>query len=231
MKVEKVLLSCIVTSVAVSLFSFISHAQGGWYTAEGESYYLTSTGALLKDRITPDNYYVDESGAWVSNSNINSDEMKIKSQSCRYIVFNKTSHYIELWQFGEKTHTFIATSGYSNGDKEYSGDKKTPEGEFLVCMKNPFSKYHLAIGVGYPTNEDAERGLASQIITLNQYQQIVDANMRGSYCWDTPLGGWIEFHGNRQITDLTSGCIGMRDEDIDILYSLVEVGDKIWIQP
>lgn len=87
------------------------------------------------------------------------------------------------------------------------------------------------MAINYPTLEDAERGIATGLISENQYNQIVNANLSGSYCWDTLLGGEIEFHGNRQPTDVTRGCIGMRDEDIEILYSLVELGDRVLIQP
>lgn len=112
-------------------------ARNGWYTIDEKSYYFSADGVLYADEITPDNYYVNADGEYVGNSEINPDEMQVKSQDCRYIVFNKSSHHIKLWQFVEKTHTFIASSGYADGDKEYEGDMKTPEGEFYICKKVP----------------------------------------------------------------------------------------------
>jgi len=206
-------------------------ARNGWYTINGKSYCFDSDGVLYTNEITPDNYYVNADGEYVDDSEIDPNEMSIKSKDCRYIVFDKSSHHLELWQFGEKTHTFIASSGYGVGDKEREGDMKTPEGVFYICKKVPNSSYYLGLAINYPTIEDAERGITTELISERQYNQVVNANLSGSYYWESPLGGVIEFHGNRQSTDVTSGCIGMRDEDIEILYGMVEVGDKVLIQP
>ena len=204
----------------------------GWHYIDGHEGYFYPEGILWRNKITPDDFYVDSSGYKVMDSEIDSEEMAIKSQSCRYIVFDKSSHHLELWQFGTKTHTFIVSAGYGVGDKEVEGDYKTPEGEFYVCKKVPNSTYHLGIGVSYPAIEDAERGLATGLISQKQYNGIVNANNAGTTPnWYTALGGEIEFHGNRQSTDATRGCIGMRNEDIAILYHQVSVGDRIWIKP
>lgn len=204
----------------------------GWHEVEGNEYYFSPAGILWRNIITPDNFYVDADGKKVTDSEIDPEEMVIKSQNCRYIVFGKSSHHLELWQFGEKTHTFIVSAGYGVGDKEVEGDGRTPEGEFYVCKKVPNSAYYLGIGVSYPSAEDAERGLATGLISQSQYNGIVNANNAGiTPNWYTNLGGEIEFHGNRQPTDATRGCIGMRTEDIAILYNQVSVGDKIWIKP
>src|SRR5262245_27660555 len=36
------------------------------------------------------------------------------------------------------------------GTKEIEGDRRTPEGEYLICVKNPESKFHLSLGLNYP---------------------------------------------------------------------------------
>jgi L,D-peptidoglycan transpeptidase YkuD (ErfK/YbiS/YcfS/YnhG family) len=203
----------------------------GWQSVGGKEYYYYPEGILWRNKITPDNFYVNADGEKVTDSEIDPEEMAVKSQNCRYIVFDKSSHHLELWQFGNKTHTFIVSAGYGIGDKEVEGDYKTPEGEFYVCKKVPNSSYHLGIGVSYPSIEDAERGLATGLISRGQYNKIVNANNAGiTPNWYTPLGGEIEFHGNRQPTDATRGCIGMRNEDIEVLYHQVRVGDRIWIK-
>jgi murein L,D-transpeptidase YafK len=40
------------------------------------------------------------------------------------------------------------------GDKEYQGDKRTPEGEYEINDKNPNSGYHKNLGVSYPNALD-----------------------------------------------------------------------------
>lgn len=204
----------------------------GWYRLNGERMYLEEEGNIWRGRITPDNLYVDHLGWKVTNSGIDEAMMAEKSKDCCYIVISKTSHFLERWEDGKKTHSFVISSGYHKGDKVLSGDMKTPEGEFYICRKVPHSNYHLALALNYPTIEDAERGLEMGLITKRQRDEIVYANERGGMPnWYTKLGGLIEIHGNRQPTDATRGCVGMRDEDIDILYPLMDVGDKVLILP
>ena len=204
----------------------------GWYRLNGEEMYLEEEGNIWRERITPDNIYVDDLGWKVLDSRIDEAMMAEKSQDCRYIVINKSTHYLERWENGEKTHSFIISSGYAKGDKEQSGDMKTPEGEFYVCYKVPWSSYHLGLALNYPTIEDAERGLAAGLITEKERDSIVRANERGmTPNFNTKLGGYIEIHGNRQIVNASQGCIGMRNEDVEILYSVTNVGDKVLILP
>ena len=201
----------------------------GWKTVNGKKRYYES-GKLQKNRVTPDNVYVDGNGDPVTGSGIDAEDMAKRSKNCRVIVVKKSTHFLELWENGKKKQSYVITSSEKKGDKEISGDMKTPEGEFYVCVKNPKSKYHLALGISYPEKEDAERGLKNGIITQEIYDQILAALEAGKQPnWYTGLGGAIEIHGNRQDTDMTRGCIGMRDTDLDILYNSVEVGDKILI--
>ena len=45
------------------------------------------------------------------------------------------------------------------GTKEREGDRRTPEGVYRVCFKNPKSRFHLSLGLDYPGAEDARRAL------------------------------------------------------------------------
>ncbi|MBQ7796083.1 MAG: L,D-transpeptidase [Lachnospiraceae bacterium] len=204
----------------------------GWYRLNGDTMYLEEEGNIWRERITPDNIYVDNLGWKVTESGIDEEEMAERSKDGRLIVISKSSHFLERWENGEKTHSFVISSGYAEGDKVRSGDMKTPEGEFYICKKVPNSAYYLALALNYPTIEDAKRGLEAGLITKSQYNSIVKANKNGQTPnWYTTLGGAIEIHGNRQITDATRGCVGMRNEDMKLLYSIMEVGDPVLILP
>lgn len=204
----------------------------GWYRLNGDTMYLEEEGNIWRERITPDNIYVDNLGWKVLESGIDEAEMAERSKDGRLIAISKSSHFLERWENGEKTHSFVISSGYGDGDKVKSGDMKTPEGEFYICRKVPNSQYYLALALNYPTIEDAERGLEAGLITKAQHKSIVNSNKRGQTPnWYTPLGGAIEIHGNRQITDATRGCVGMRNEDMKLLYSIMEVGDLVIILP
>jgi hypothetical protein len=53
-------------------------------------------------------------------------------------------------------------------DKIRAGDRRTPEGEFYICMKNSHSQFYLSLGLSYPNQKHAERGLRDGLITRGQ---------------------------------------------------------------
>lgn len=240
-KLKKILFGA---GVGVLFFGFPAYAEEnpvqtadwngtvGWVERDGSSVYVDTNGEICRNQITPDNVYVNEDGWKITDSGIDEELMKEKSSNGRCLVISKSSHFLECWEDGIKSYSFVIVSGRLSGDKQVEGDLKTPEGEFYICKKNPNSAYHLALALNYPTIEDAERGLQAGLITQNQYYSIIKANERGETPnWYTALGGEIEIHGERRSTDATRGCIEMRNEDIDLLYSLVEKGDKVLILP
>jgi murein L,D-transpeptidase YafK len=116
--------------------------------------------------------------------------------------------------------------------KERQGDRATPEGSYVVCMKNPQSRFVLSLGLSYPNRADAERGLAAGLITRRQHRQIVESARAGS-CppWNTPLGGEVFIHGSGSATDWTWGCVALDDDDIRELFPRIPVGTPVVIEP
>ncbi len=115
-------------------------------------------------------------------------------------------------------------------DKIKQGDGRTPEGRFFVCNKNPKSKYYKALGISYPSREDALRGLKQGLITKAQYQAIVSAIDHGQKPpWFTRLGGAVCIHGGGIGWDWTRGCIALRNEDVNELFQVVSVGTPVVI--
>jgi murein L,D-transpeptidase YafK len=117
------------------------------------------------------------------------------------------------------------------GDKEREGDGRTPEGDYVVCARNPQSRYHLSLGLSYPNAADAARGLVAGAISQAQHDAILSALAKGGRPpWDTPLGGEIFIHGNGSHRDWTLGCIALDDADMDELYALTPVGTPVRIR-
>lgn len=204
----------------------------GWIELNGTSVYINEDGKICRNQITPDNFYVNKYGWKITDSGIDPEMMKEKSKDGRCLVISKSSHFLELWDHGVKSHSFVIASAQVSGDKNVEGDLKTPEGEFYICKKVPNSAYYLALALNYPTIEDAERGLRDGLISRKQYTAIKAANENEETPnWYTALGGEIEIHGKRRSTDATRGCVEMRNEDIERLYSLVSKGDKVLILP
>lgn len=118
------------------------------------------------------------------------------------------------------------------GHKLREGDLHTPEGEYYVCTRNEKSKYHLALGLSYPNPSDADAALSRGEITLEQHSAILSAHENGKRPpWDTPLGGFIMIHGGGTESDWTAGCIAMKNEDIELLFSLCPIGTPVKIVP
>ena len=116
------------------------------------------------------------------------------------------------------------------GTKGREGDRKTPEGEYRVCFKNPQSRFHLSLGLDYPNPEDARRGLAEGAIGPEDYSAIVEAHRLGKIPpWKTPLGGEIFIHGASGET--TAGCVALTDEAIEELFRRTELGTPVRIDP
>ncbi len=42
--------------------------------------------------------------------------------------------------------------GKEEGDKQFQGDQKTPEGAYIINTKNANSEFHKNLGISYPTD-------------------------------------------------------------------------------
>jgi murein L,D-transpeptidase YafK len=118
------------------------------------------------------------------------------------------------------------------GTKQREGDRRTPEGAYRVCFKNPKSRFHLSLGLDYPSADDARRALHDGRIGLDDYEAIVEA-ARGRRIppWKTPLGGEIFIHGEMREGETTAGCIALTNEAIEDLYRRVSLGTEVQILP
>ncbi len=118
------------------------------------------------------------------------------------------------------------------GDKVREGDRRTPEGDFYVFIKNPKSAFYLSLGLSYPNLEHAKRGLRDGLISRTQYDEIATAvRQKKRPPQRTSLGGDIFIHGNGAQTDWTWGCVALENEDIKELSGAVEVGTPVSIKP
>lgn len=152
------------------------------------------------------------------------------------ITVDKSAHTLTLYS-GE---TVIAQysvglgSASAEGAKQKEGDKRTPEGEYYICVLNAESKFHLSLGLSYPNISDADRGLKSGLITQQEHDSIVSAINAGQQPdWYTNLGGQIMIHGQQNDlggqVDWTAGCVAVNNQVMDILWNYCKVGTKVTI--
>lgn len=108
----------------------------------------------------------------------------------------KQEEKLELWVKSKGTKTFklfrtydICESSGVLGPKRKQGDGQVPEGFYTIAVFNPYSSYHLSLGVSYPNASDRILGKGN-------------------------LGGDIMIHGNC----VTIGCIPLTDTYIKEVY-------------
>ena len=169
----------------------------------------------------------------------NPDHKRINSQPLKLplvdpkIEVTKNKRELLLYSEGQIVRVYRVGLGTNPiGDKVRQGDGRTPEGEFYVCSKNPKSSYYLALGLSYPNEKSAERGLREGLITKFQRDQIVQAiRSRGVPPWNTRLGGEVFIHGHGSSSDWTLGCVALDNADIKELYDTVPRLTQVVIKP
>lgn len=149
------------------------------------------------------------------------------------ITVKKGDRQLVLLKDGDTIRRYpIALGSAPRGHKTAQGDRRTPEGVYYICRKNPQSQFYLSLGISYPNQQDAEAAYAAKLISKKQFIRIKRALERGDCpAWDTPLGGEIFMHGNGSRPDWTWGCVALDDPQMRELYDLVPVGTPVTILP
>lgn len=136
------------------------------------------------------------------------------------VIIDKSDRELYLLNNGEVFRTFkIALGIVPEGDKKKEGDFKTPEGRYLLDLKNPNSDYFLSIHVSYPSATDRQEARAKGV---------------------SP-GGAIMIHGqpnepSRSETyyktqDWTNGCIAVSNSDMIDIWLMTGDNTPIEIRP
>lgn len=135
------------------------------------------------------------------------------------VLVDKLRHRCHLYERGRLVKSYRAELGpYWLGHKERSGDRRTPEGVYRVVEKKsvPSTKYHKALLLNYPNDEDRRRFAASR--------------KAGRIPRGARIGGLIEVHGDGgRGYDWTLGCVALANRDIDDLYARVDEGTPVII--
>ena len=166
-------------------------------------------------------------------------ETEETSKSDISIRVYKTRGRLELLYGDRGMREFPCITGSNPGDKEREGDRRTPIGRFRVVVKNPQSRFFLSLGLDYPRIYDADRALASELITYHQYRSLVRDLLYGDMTdeavqnrvWKTPLGGEIFIHGCADARRGTAGCVALDNPDMLFLYHRIPLGTPVEILP
>jgi murein L,D-transpeptidase YafK len=173
-------------------------------------------------------------------------EAGVSTEDTKIEIF-KGRQILELHEPGRDVRAFRVCIGINRaGHKRITGDKRTPEGRYYICMKKTDSKFHRFLGISYPGEYDAKLAFREGIISKGTRDRIIRHTRQGKTPpWNTKLGGWIGIHGyptkpyiKRWASLLfpkphnwTDGCIAMWDFEIDELFSKVKIGTPVFIHP
>ncbi|KNG93678.1 L,D-transpeptidase family protein [Pseudaestuariivita atlantica] len=137
------------------------------------------------------------------------------------ILVYKDTRRMYLLSGSETLRSYDVQLGFTaRGHKQFEGDGKTPEGDYLIDRRNPKSAFHLSLGISYPNAEDRAYA-ASQ---------------------GKSPGGDIFIHGRpnarvdwrrakKRGEDWTAGCISVKNREIEEIYAMVKNGTVISIYP
>lgn len=134
-----------------------------------------------------------------------SPESKLANgQKADKIVINKANHELLLFNNEDLLASYSVSLGKKGlGKKTREGDNLTPEGRFKG-KKRPQSKFHKAISIG-------EWGDCCGVLIHGQ-----------QYGWIGKFHRWV---------DLSEGCVALTNDEIDEIFSAVNNGVMIEINP
>lgn len=142
-----------------------------------------------------------------------------------YILIDKSDYELSVYDEKGWYATYPVVFGNNSlEDKKMEGDKNTPEGTFRLINKRIHEKWDRFMAIDYPNKESREK--------FNRRKE------RGEIPANARIGGSIGIHGTWPHEDFvidryknwTLGCISMKREDVEEIYSFSPVGTKVIIQ-
>jgi murein L,D-transpeptidase YafK len=135
-------------------------------------------------------------------------------------VIEKSRRILTLYADGEPLKSYRISLGTNPvGAKQHEGDRRTPEGRYVIDYRKADSGYFRALHISYPGPDDLERARQSG---------------------ESP-GGDIMIHGLRnrlgwlgrlhRLVDWTQGCVAVTNREMAELWRVVPDGTPIEIRP
>jgi murein L,D-transpeptidase YafK len=136
------------------------------------------------------------------------------------ILVEKAAHRLTLLWQGHILKTYRISLGKSPlGPKLREGDRKTPEGFYVIDYRRADSEYHRALHISYPNPRDRER---ARLRGVPPGKDIMIHGLGDDFQWMGSL---------HHVFDWTDGCIAVTDEEIEEIWQLVPDGTAVEIQP
>ena len=141
------------------------------------------------------------------------------------IVIDKSDYELYVYDAKGWYATYPVVFGSKSlDDKKMEGDRKTPEGNFRIASKRVHEKWSRMLLLDYPNAESLAR--------FNERKR------RGEIPKNASPGGGVGIHGTwprddymvDRFSNWTNGCISLKNEDVQDLYSYIPVGTPVTIK-
>lgn len=141
------------------------------------------------------------------------------------VVVSKSRFVLDVYYKRKKIRSYKVVFGPKpKENKMMKGDRCTPEGKFSVLNKHASARYDKFIQIDYPNDSSRVR------FELLKKKGVIPATAE--------IGGDVGIHGiwkgGDEMIDMgvgwTDGCIAMKNKDIEELYSILDVGVKVFIR-
>jgi len=137
-----------------------------------------------------------------------------------YILVEKSLKLLTLLSNDRPIKIYnVALGRNPDGPKLMEGDKRTPEGRYIIDARNPDSKYHMSLHISYPNEVDRE---ITSLAGVSPGGNIMIHGTGDEYDW---MG---KFH---KVVDWTDGCIAVTNDEIEEIWEFVADGTVIEIRP
>jgi murein L,D-transpeptidase YafK len=142
-----------------------------------------------------------------------------------YLVIDKSDYELNVYDDKGWFATYPVVFGNSSlADKKMEGDRCTPEGDFRIVAKKIHDRWDRFMALDYPTKES--------------YEKFRERKEKGEIPVNARIGGSIGIHGTFPHDDYiidrfknwTMGCISMKNNDVEDLYSYLPVGTRVTIR-
>lgn len=139
-----------------------------------------------------------------------SNETLSTKTSVDHVILKKSERKLVLMKGSTVVKSYkVALGRVPVGPKRREGDKKTPEGSYVIDKHNPNSSFHLALHISYPSRADNDLALSGG---FRPGGDIMIHGIRNGMGWIGPL---------HRLVDWTQGCVAVTNREIEEIYALV----------
>ncbi len=136
------------------------------------------------------------------------------------VVILKSEKLLCLYKGEHLLSTYpVVFGGNPIGHKQQEGDKRTPEGRYILDFKKADSAFYKAIHISYPNEQDIKNAKKRGV---HQGSSIMIHGQKNGFGWASFLSQYFNW---------TNGCIALSNKNMDSVWELVNAGTPIEIRP